>query len=630
MIGSRHRVRRTDRRLPYAELQSVREAATSADPPSLRLDTLGRDFAPDEPRWRAAVARCVVDAFALARSIDLYDVQVLAGLAMLQGQVAEMATGEGKTFAAAIPAAGFASAGRGMHVVTANDYLAERDAELLAPVYAALGLQALPLPPHDPADVQSPAKAAAYSADITYGTGHEFGFDRLRDELAATPAHSFARRLTTPPAPRQQRSQFAAVVDETDHVLLDDALSPLILAEQTSPLAPDADAFRLAREVALALAPADFTLHPHVALTPSGREAALDRLEESVAASLQRPWLEYVRQAVQAEHRLLVDRDYLVGPPKPPERGGDGQPEVQLVDASTGRIFEDRTLSDGLHQALETKEQLPIRGGTRVRARITKQRLFGDYTHLCGMTGTAAGCHREFATIYGLALAAIPLHRPSLRVVSPPRLFRTSEQKWVATAGEALQAATSGRCVLVGTASIASSASAAAALQAAGADPVVLDGLNDASEADIVAAAGQPGRITVATNLAGRGTDIALAHDARAAGGLHVIVAEMPVSERVQRQLIGRAARQGDPGSAVLFLAADEPLLADHAPWLAEAIANVPATGRTNGTWSTALARLQNRLDRDAERSRIELWRRDLQRDDWLSQLVEAGSRSLA
>ena len=612
------------RRESCASLVGEVAAATPDRPLPEAVADLGDaiDAAPDEIRLRVRLAACVDAAFESVRGHRLYPTQLHAGLAMMDGRVAEMATGEGKTFAAALPATYFAAAGRGTHVVTANDYLVVRDAELLRPVYAAMGLTVAPLP--EQSDGNEAEKVAAYAADITYGTGHEFGFDFLRDRLAApAPRASVRQRLAIAcdQPLRMQRGLHAAVVDEIDHVLLDDALSPLVLSQITHPLAPDAEAHRLARDVALSLPTGAFVRQPSVRLLDAGTELALDALTDEIAVLLARPWLDYVRQALHAEYGLARDADYLIGPPKPPERGGDGQPEIQLVDSSTGRIFKDRTWSDGLHQAVETKEGLPIRGGTSTMARITKQRLFGRYVHLCGMTGTAAGCGREFTRVYGAAIEPVPLRCPSRRVVSSVVACSSAEQKWVAVAVEAIDRAAAGQPVLVGTASIRSSVAAADELRRLGAAVQVLNGQQDAAEAAVVAAAGRSGTITVATNLAGRGTDISLDEAARAAGGLHVIVAEATVSERVLRQLIGRAARQGDPGSASQYVAGDDAFLQQHAPWLADAITQQRDV-------ASALVRIQRRVDRAAERHRIELWKRDTGRDDWIGRLAAVGSRS--
>ena len=592
---------------------AVRETAIAH--PAETLRSLGDRFEIGDDRWRVQVAACVDAAFGEAMGLSLFDTQLYAGLMMMERAVAEMATGEGKTFTAAIPAAAYASAGRGCHVATANDYLAARDVELLRPVFAALGLSAEVLPEQQP-DGRDDRKRAAYAADVTYGTGHEFGFDYLRDRTAQPPSGlRFADRLAASRPERMQRRLFAAVIDEIDHVLLDDALSPLILSNVVDPIAPDADAHRRARELALRLPETAYRVVPQPRLTPLGQEMALDELTDAVAAQLARPWLDYVGQALHAEYGLAADSDYLIGPPKPVERGGDGQPEIQLIDASTGRVFADRTWSDGLHQAVECKEGLPIRGGSTAMARITKQRLYGQYEHLCGMTGTATGCEREFREVYDLAVRPVPLRRPSRRIVEPTVAFADEESKWAAVAVEAADRLAAGQPVLIGTASIASSDAAAGACRTIGLDAVLLNGCQTADEADIVAAAGEAGRLTVSTNLAGRGTDIKLSEAARDAGGLHVIVAEAPVSQRVQRQLVGRAARQGDPGSAVMLVSADDPFITRQAPWLAAAM-------RSGRDGVASLKRVQSQVDRAAERQRIELWERDVDRDGWIEQIA--------
>ena len=604
---------------PTAPLvESVR--AESIDRPLAEaLRDVGNAFDATDRRGQVRIAAVVDAAFVQTFGHSLYDTQLHAGLSMVNGRVAEMATGEGKTFAAAIPAAFFAAAGRGTHVATANDYLVARDCELLRPIYAAIGLTAAPLPEQDRSGDDT-AKRTAYAADITYGTGHEFGFDYLRERLAEPSGPlGVAERLrwvAERPSPIQ-RAPFAAVIDEVDHVLLDDALSPLILSCIDSPLAPDAEAHRLARQVALSLPPESFLVSPSVKLLPGARERMHEALTDEIVPVLARPWQDYVQQAVQAEFALTADVDYQIGPPKPPERGGDGQPEVELIDPSTGRIFADRTWSDGLHQAVEAKEQLPIRGGTRAMARITKQRLFGGYDHLCGMTGTATGCEREFRTIYEMAVEPIPLRLPSRRLLHPLQDCATADEKWAGIAVEALDRTTAGQPVLIGTASIASSRAAEEAAVRLGLRPQVLNGQQDEDEAAIVALAGHAGTLTIATNLAGRGTDIALDDNARDAGGLHVIVAEACVSRRVERQLVGRSARQGDPGSASFWTCGEDRFLQQQAPWLAASL------GRGRGVGAT-LRRVQRAVDRESERQRIALWRQDVERDDWIDALARA------
>lgn len=566
--------------------------------------------------WLSRAAALVVESFRRVRSVNLFDTQIQAGLILCDqpshgaGYVAEMQTGEGKTFVAAFPAVAMALNGRGVHVATSNRYLAERDAELLAPIYEMLDLSVATVP-EATAGGTPEEKSAAYQADITYGPGYEFGFDYLRDQMkkrAGGRARAFRDRYRKPAALQSmQRSLFASVIDEVDHVLIDDASSPLVLAAAGAEEAADADVHRAAREFVLSMADDEHSLRSgSVSLTESGRDRALDRLTDELASQLKRPWLDYVVQAAHAEHVFRRDAHYIL----------DGD-KAQIIDPSTGRIFADRTWSDGLHQAVETKENLPIRDGNRTLARVTRQRFSGLYRRLCGMTGTATGSEKEFRTIYGLDVETVPTRLPSQRIVGPLQAFASSEERWHAVVADVRIQHAAGRPVLVGTTSVSASEEIADRLREAGFNPDILNGLQDADEADIVANAGQSGVITVATGIAGRGTDISLGANVRERGGLHVVVAEAQSSKRVERQLIGRAARQGDPGSAARFVSADDPYLAGPAPWLADRMK------RGHLQVDAAFRRVQQQTDQQASKARIALWNRDGQRDDLVSRLAE-------
>ena len=577
---------------------------------------------PGSPARTAAAVALAAEALRRSLGVDLYDVQLLAGSALAaaprggRGVVAEMATGEGKTFAAALAVAAMALEGRGVHVATGNAYLAERDAAQLRPAYEALGLTCAALPEGpavDPAD-----KRAAYAADVTYGTGYEFGFDYLRDQTALPRGRRFAERVAAPPADPVQRGLRAAVIDEVDHVLLDDACSPLVLATASGRPAPDAPAHRAARGLALSMAEGEhFRLdRGAAALTAAGRDAAHDALTGPVAETLARPWTEYVEKALHANLVFRRDVHYLVAE-------GDRGPEVRIVDQSTGRVFEDRTWSDGLHQAVELKEGLPVLEAQRTSARITRQRFYGLYGRCCGLTGTAAGGEREFDAIYGLRVRPVPPHRPCRRRVGPLQAFADGGARWDAVATEAAAVRDAGRPVLVGTCSIDSSLRVSGRLTAAGVAHAVLNGTQDADEAELVSAAGVAGAVTVATNLAGRGTDIALGPGVAEVGGLHVIAAEAQPSARVERQLLGRAARQGRPGSASRYVAADDAALVAAAPWLArQMLGRADAAGRVRGSVEGVFLRARRAADRRAARARIALWRRDRLRDGLVGRIA--------
>jgi preprotein translocase subunit SecA len=490
------------------------------------------------------------EAFALAREASRralgqrpFDEQVLAGLALAEGRIAEMATGEGKTLAAVAPVFLQALAGRGAHVLTFNDYLARRDAAWMGPVYERLGLSV--------GFVQERMGLAdrqrAYAADVTYLTAREAGFDHLRDALALEPGD------------RAQREYRFALVDEADSILVDEARIPLVIAGETGEaLAGPERLAALARD----LVPGrdyDTDEHAHnIALTEAGTarvEAALGGVSlhaaESVSLHAQ------LRHALHAEHLLKRDVDYIV-------RGG----KVELVDESTGRVADRRHWPDGLHAAVEAKESLRLTSEGRILGQVTLQHFLGLYPRLAGMTATAQAAAEELEAFYGLRTVVIPAHRPMVRTDEPDVVFTHRAAKRAALVAEIARVHAAGRPVLVGTASVAESEELAAALVEAGVACEVLNARNDEVEAAIVARAGEPGAVTISTNMAGRGTDIRLggADESRrdevaALGGLYVIGTNRHASLRIDQQLRGRAGRQGDPGSSRFFVSLEDPLI---------------------------------------------------------------------
>lgn len=512
-----------------------------------------------------------IRAFALireacARQIGLrhYRVQLMGGAAMLDRCLAEMETGEGKTITALLPAATFALAGNPVHVVTVNDYLAERDSAQLRPVYEALGLT-VGLVVHG----QSPAeRREAYAADVTYCTNKDLVFDYLRDRLALGRHRGLPRQMIR--ALTEATGQLAsdrlllrglhvAIVDEADSVLIDEARTPLILAGHGGIELSDtlyADALDMARTLRQGdhwrLNPRDREMR----LTDEGREE-LTRLasgREGLWAA-RRAREELAERALSALHLFHRDTQYIVAEGK-----------VQIVDEFTGRVMPDRTWEAGLHQMIEAKEGVEITGRKITLARITYQRFFRRYRHLTGMTGTAREVASEMAGVYRLGFTRIPTNRPSRRQAMGSRLFVSADDKWAAIAASAQKSVTNGRPVLIGTRSVETSEHVGRLLTEAGVAHTVLNARQDRREAEIVAAAGQPRRITVATNMAGRGTDIRLSKEVRDAGGLHVILTEFHESVRIDRQLFGRGGRQGDPGGFECFAALDDEILARFAP----------------------------------------------------------------
>ena len=498
----------------------------------------------------AEVESQLPEAFALAREAARrvlgqrpFDEQVLAGVALARGKIAEMATGEGKTLAAVAPVFLHALAGRGAHVLTFNDYLARRDAAWMGPVYERLGLSVGFVQER----MSVGERQRAYAADVTYLTAKEAGFDHLRDALALEPGE------------RAQRAYHYALVDEADSILIDEARIPLVIAGETGEAATGPE--RLAALVRDLVPGRDFDTDEHahnIALTEAGTarvEAALGGRSlhalENVSLHAQ------LRHALHAEHLLKRDVDYIV-------RGE----KVDLVDESTGRVADRRHWPDGLHAAVEAKEGLRLSSEGRILGQVTLQHFLGLYPRLAGMTATAHTAAEELEQFYGLRTVVIPTHRPMVRTDLPDVVFTHPEAKRAALVTEIGRVHAAGRPVLVGTASVGESEELAAALVAAGVRGEVLNARNDEREATIVARAGEPGAVTISTNMAGRGTDIRLGgpDEARrgevvAKGGLYVIGTNRHASLRIDQQLRGRAGRQGDPGESRFFVSLEDPLI---------------------------------------------------------------------
>ncbi len=499
----------------------------------------------------------------------LFDVQIHVGLVVAFGAVAEMQTGEGKTLAGVLPAYLRSLSGRGVHVATTNSYLAIRDHETLTPVFEKLGLTTGVLKPA--ASLQQ--TQTAYRADVTYGPGHAFGFDYLRDQLVLqqSSAGPIGTRVinqidaVSRRSELRQRGLHCAIVDEIDQVLIDDARSPLLLSSNDQGAAPDSEIHIAARELALEMKPGDdFSIardSGSIRLTDAGFDRVYQDETMAIHDALVRPWHEYVVLALRANHVLKRDVDYIVR-----------DQQIQLIDSSTGRIFTDRNWSHGLHQAAQASQRLTITPQRRSLAKMTRQHFYRQYQSLGGMTGTAADCRREFQRVYELPVHVIPTRLPSQRQILPEVIVQSQSEKYRAIAQETKRISLSGRPVLIGTLDIAQSNQVAQALADLDLEFQLLNGVQDASEAAVIATAGQHATITVATNLAGRGTDIKLSDQARSLGGLHVIVTERHTLARVDRQLVGRCARCGDPGTATFYLSPDDKLPATIAPWIGKAI----------------------------------------------------------
>ncbi|MCG8564331.1 MAG: prepilin peptidase [Desulfobacterales bacterium] len=482
-----------------------------------------------------------------------FHTQIMAAWTLLQGELAEMETGEGKTLAAGLAACVAALSGIPVHIITVNEYLAQRDARLLAPVLAALNLTGGAVT-HT---MSHKEKRTVYAGDVVFCTHKQVVFDYLRDRtlLGTLPANSLRADLavsgiTSPPRPLL-RGLCYAIVDEADSVMIDDAITPLILSreEQSGPARHlFTDAFKIARQLK---EKRDFTLDilsRNIVPTPEGYHRIRSGASNEPGRG-HHPFQmeEWIKTALEAIHLLTRDKDYLVEDQK-----------IILIDPSTGRRMPDRSWQNGLHQMVEIKEDCPLTGDRSPMARITYQRFFCRYLKLAGTTGTVREAKHEFANVYRIRSRKIPLRRPGQRLGLSPRIHARARDKWQDVVRTIQTQLTRGRAVLIGTGSVAESERLSRSLIKAGIGHRVLNARHDKSEADIVAQAGQPGQVTVATNMAGRGTDITLSPKVRAAGGLHVIGAGFNPCRRIDRQLFGRSARQGDPGSCQMILSLED------------------------------------------------------------------------
>ncbi|MDA7088973.1 hypothetical protein PH586_21570 [Pseudomonas sp. SA3-5] len=491
-----------------------------------------------------------------------YAAQLMAGWALLDGKLVEMATGEGKTFAATLPACVVALAGYPVHVITVNDYLARRDADLMLPLYRFLGLSVGTVVQGMP----SKAKREAYAQAITYCTNKELAFDYLRDGVTlsrrSSRLHLALEALHGAGSRDQQlvlRGLYFAIVDEADSVFIDEACTPLILSSPISQR-QELNDYGLALELARRLTVLDdFVLNireRRAVLTEAGKgRIAASVGAEGVWGSV-RAREELVTQALCAELLYRRDCHYVVADNK-----------VQIVDESTGRVMPDRSWERGLHQLIEIKEGCELTEGRETLARLTYQRLFRRYIRLSGMTGTASEVAREIKATYWLSSTRVPLNKPSKRHFECARVCATATQKWDAVADAVQQLAVlQGRPVLIGTRSVKASEDISAVLTQRGIAHALLNAKQDAGEAEVVAQTGLLGRVTVATNIAGRGTDIELGPGVAEKGGLHVILTEYHESRRIDRQLFGRCARQGDPGSCQVIVSLEDEIFTAYAP----------------------------------------------------------------
>ncbi|MBQ2660200.1 preprotein translocase subunit SecA [Candidatus Saccharibacteria bacterium] len=504
------------------------------------------------------------DAFALVREatnrilgMRHYDVQMIGGITLHEGKVAEMKTGEGKTLVALLPAYLNALTGKGVHVVTVNDYLAQRDAGWNGPVYDFLGLSVAVIinnasfiydkeyenEEHDDnrfRHLKPCTRKEAYAADVTYGTNNEFGFDYLRDNMTSEVKYL-----------RQRELNFA-IVDEVDSILIDEARTPLIIS---APAGDNPDAYYQFAKIASRLTSEDYVLdekHRSVTLSDKGVEKVQNLLGvESLYSTKNTPLIYHMEQALRAEVIFKRDKDYVV----------TNSGEVIIVDEHTGRLMQGRRYNEGLHQAIEAKEGVAVKQESMTLATISFQNFFRLYNKLSGMTGTAFTEAEEFQQIYALDVVQIPPNRPIIRVDKDDLIFSTKAGKLKAIADEIQKYHKKGQPVLVGSGSIKNNEEIARYLDEQGIPYEILNAKNNEREAAIIEKAGEKGAITLATNMAGRGTDIKLGKGVKELGGLVVIGSERHDSRRVDNQLRGRGGRQGDPGTTQFFVSCEDDLM---------------------------------------------------------------------
>ena len=547
-----------------------------------------KDFKTDRKLEKEALDKILPEAFATVReagkrvlNMRHFDVQLIGGYFLHNGHIAEMRTGEGKTLVATLPAYLNALTGKGVHVITVNDYLAKRDSDWMGKIYKFLGLSVGVILSGGRSAEDFAAKKAAYACDITYGTNNEFGFDYLRDNMASN-----IEMLV-------QRPYNYAIIDEVDSILIDEARTPLIISGR---LEKSAETYQLMAKVAPQLEKIkDYEVdekNKNIILTEDGIDHAQEIIGVKDLFDINTQYAHHLLQALKAKELFVKDTDYVV-------KNG----EVMIVDEFTGRLMEGRRWSDGLHQAIEAKEGVQIQDETQTLASITFQNLFRLYPKLSGMTGTAMTEEAEFGKIYNLEVTTIPTNKPDIRINYPDVIYKTERAKFDAVVQDIIRMHEIGRPVLVGTISIEKSEYVSYLLKQKGIPHHVLNAKHHEKEAYIIAQAGRVGAVTIATNMAGRGTDILLGGNAEflakemldekgitpesenyatekeaalaqaraitekehakvvEVGGLHVIGTERHESRRIDNQLRGRAARQGDPGSTRFFLSLQDNLM---------------------------------------------------------------------
>ena len=581
-------------------------------------------------RGGESIDRLIPEAFALAAiairrqfGYQLFDVQLAAGIVMHYGGLVELATGEGKTLCAVSPAYLNSLVGKGVHVTTVNDYLARRDAEEMGPVYRLLGLSVGCIQQK----MEDADRTAMYKCDVTYGTAAEFGFDFLRDRLKIRGGQASTAPFWAPWTsggqgkmdPRVQRPLYYAIVDEADSIFVDEARTPLIIANPTRDATPDEQVmFKWADGVAQQLKRDEhFRLDlkkDKIEILDSGRQlvrysnpptgqhaVAMDKL------------LEQVEKSLHAYHRFSKDHQYMISK----------EGKIIIIDEGTGRPMPDRHWRDGLHQAVEVKESVQVTMPSEHAAQVTFQNFYRLYTKLAGMSGTLMPNFREMRRVYRRWVTKIPTNRPIKRVMSLDAVHPTEGAKFDAVVKQVREMVEKGRPVLIGTRTVDKSERLSKLLELAGVEHLVLNARQDANEAEIVGQAGQLRRVTVATNMAGRGTDIKLGAGVAENGGLHVIGTERHEAERIDRQLAGRAGRQGDPGTAQFFISLDDGVLEGLGQRKQKSLEELGRSG-SNRPWSMfrgLFRKAQRKIEKKHYRQRLDLMHYDKNRQEMLQDL---------
>jgi preprotein translocase subunit SecA len=604
-------------RLPMLKkLQAAAERIAKLEPEIHNLGASRFREAVQEVRALARIRKLKEEALdkavALAREAVLralqlrpYDVQVMGALAMHEGYIAEMATGEGKTITAAMIAALWALEGKPVHVITVNDYLVQRDATEMSPIYEMMDLKA----GYVIHETDQRARHEQYRRNIVYNTSKELVADFLRDQIQLGTLRNAPQTMVGTLMHRAMGRQllvpglFRAIVDEADSLLIDEAVTPLIISNSpdengNAPLYQAAD--QLAQQLKL---DEHFTIDRTVRsvdLTLAGQDRLEELCQDSGFWQGARRREELVTCALSARHCYNRDEQYLITEDQ----------KVQIIDEFTGRTMADRSWRHGLHQAVEVKESVPVTSDKENLARLSFQRFFRQYPIMAGMTGTAWESAGEMWQIYRRPIVRIPTNKPCIRVQLPTAMFDTVNEKWEAVVKRVCELHDKGVPVLVGTRSVLASEEVSRRLTAVGRPHRVLNATQTAQEASIVSEAGQKGKITVATNMAGRGTDIKLARGVADLGGLHVIATEPHGSHRVDRQLFGRSARQGDPGCAQMFCCAEDDLFIRQAYYLRHSWKAVGA--------DRVIRFAQANAERIARFNRKQV----LKQDDWMDQTM--------